>query len=98
MVTVDNREHRVVHVSMARATGHIEKVKFYCLPVRRHLGCHARPVARVAIMCQNQAIAVEIQHGDRIVVTGIVWRSRFLYLMYEGVSPGSNAERDPHGL
>ena len=62
MVRVDLGEPGMVHVSVLGAAGYVEKIKFHGLAVRVHLAGHARPIARITIMGQHQAISVEIDH------------------------------------
>src|SRR5260370_14088567 len=68
MVRVEDGEYGMLHVSTLLATvvGDVEKIEFHCLPVRRQLAHHARPVSYVTIMRQEQPIPVQVHHGDRI--------------------------------
>ena len=67
MVVVDGGEHRMLHVSVLRVPGDVHKIEFHRLSVRRRLGHHARPISGVAIVRQQQVIAVQIYRGDGIV-------------------------------
>src|SRR5215470_9629182 len=67
MVGVDEREHGVMHVSVLQTTSNIEKVELGALPIRRQLPHHARPIAGVAVVGQEQPVAVQIEHSDGIV-------------------------------
>src|SRR4029077_13652039 len=67
MVGVNHREDSMMHVSILRATGDVQKLEFYSFSIRRLFTHHARPVACVTIVRQEQAIPVYIKHGDRII-------------------------------
>jgi len=69
MVLVKEGEHCMMHVSILRATGDVEKIEFHRLPVRLQLAHHARPVSCVTIMGPEQAITVQIEHDDQIVIS-----------------------------
>src|SRR5207245_11288022 len=82
VVGVDDYEEGVVHVSLLRATGDVDKIEFHGLSVWRDPCRHARPIAGVTIMGQEQAVPVQIKHGYGMVVwSGIIRRSRLLHLM-----------------
>src|ERR1700719_5209181 len=89
MVGVNEGEHCMVHVSVLGTTADIEKLEFHCLSVRRHLAHHAGPIPCITIMGEEQAVPVQIKHGDRIVGSSISRR-----LMHDRVAHGSHAERD----
>ncbi len=95
VVGINNREHGVVHVPVLIAAREIEKIEFHLLPIRRGLGYHARPVSGVAIVCQDQTIAVQVEHRNRMVVTRrIIWLSYLVHLMHQRVSTGGHAQCD----
>src|SRR5438876_10451240 len=91
MVDVDHGEHHMVHHPSIRAAGDVEEIEFHRLAIRRNLAYHARPISRITIMGQEQAISVHIKHSDRIV------GSRPSRLMQDCVTTGSHANCDVRG-
>jgi hypothetical protein len=83
----------MVHVSVLRATGNIDKIELYRPSVRRYLARHAGSISCVAIMREEQAVSVQRKHGDRIIRPSC---SR--HHMHESAPHGSQAERDLHEL
>src|SRR5215469_6777344 len=63
-----------MHVPQRRATGNIEEFEFHLLAVRGDVGCHPRTVAGVVVMCQKQAVAVQVKHRKWVIV--LSWISR----------------------
>lgn len=93
-------EYCMVHMSVRCAAGDVEKVEFHCLAVWRQPACHPRPVLpAVAIMRKDQAIAIDVEHRDWIVVTtGRVIGSPFRHhLVHERGAAGSDAQRPRTG-
>src|SRR6185369_14478266 len=51
-------------------------------------------VASVTIMRENQAVIIQIKHGNRMIVLGGIVFSRLAHLMYKGVTAGGYAQGD----
>src|SRR6185503_476899 len=90
----DKSEKRMFHMAVLRVAGDVKKIKFQGLPVRRRPGRHTRPVAGVTIMRQDQAVIIQIKHGNRMVILGGIVFSRLAHLMYKGVTAGGYAQGD----
>src|SRR5215470_2169558 len=82
VVGVDDGERGVMHVSELRAASEIDEIEFHRLAVRRGPCRHAWPVSRIAIMGQEQTIAIQVEHGKGMFVRPIVWLVRLMYLMH----------------
>src|SRR5882757_7839180 len=93
VVLVDDREDGMVHVVLS-APADVLEFEVDRLAVGRTLSGHARTISGVAIMNQRELLPVYIKHRDGMVIlAGIEWRTCFLELVHECVSPRS----DPHG-
>ena len=87
---VDKREFCVMHVFAQIAACDVEKIELQGFPVRRERTFHARPVACIAVMCQEEPALVQVEHRDRIVGT------RRGHLVHYRISSRSRAKRDTH--
>src|SRR5581483_371238 len=73
VIGVDDVEHRMLHVPVLDASGNINKIKFQPLAVGRLPGNNARAITGVAIMNQQEAIVIQVEHGDwMVVLAGII--------------------------
>ena len=92
---VDERESRVLHVTVGRWPGEVEEVEVDLLAICRHARGHAWPIAGVAVVREEQVGAVNVHHGDgMIVLDRVVRRLGRLDLVHHGVSPRRHAKRD----
>src|SRR5215470_563785 len=82
VVGVDDGERGVMHVPELRAAREIEEIEFHRLAVWGDSGGHPRPVSRIAIMGQEQTIAIQVEHGKGMFVRRIVWLVRLMYFMH----------------
>jgi len=92
MIRVYQCECSIVHQESLRVAGDVQEIECDRFSVRRQLALHPRPISRVAIMCQEQAIALHIKHGDRIVLHAA--RSP---LMKDRVTAGCHPNSNLHG-
>src|ERR1700746_3649881 len=60
MIRVDEAEDGALHVAVLRAAADVEKIESDGLAVGRNRSGHARPISCVAIVGEDQAIAVDI--------------------------------------
>ena len=74
MIGVDDLEDGVLHVSVLQIAGNVEEIKFHGFSVGRGPSDHARPIAGIAIVRQEQAIAVQVKHGDGMIVASRIVR------------------------
>ena len=85
---VDRGEDRVLHVPVLPAAGYVEELEGDCFPVGRGLRNHPGAISRIAVVPEEESIAIDIQHRDRVVRL-----ARDINFMEVSVSPGSQIGR-----
>src|SRR5205823_4382707 len=96
--SVNYGEHGMMHVSVVSATGDIHQIELHHFAAGGGSGSHVRTVSGVAVVNQVEAISVQVEHRNRMIVTsGVVRYSYCVHFVHEGVSTGSHAHRDLPG-